>query len=101
MKGCVGRVLLGLWLWFSDVQQPRPGLEIRLILLLQMVESHEPVVDVRYGGSNTRTLYVNGYLDKAFPKSVPVPSMWTEEEKKLLNGTSLQVSSGMNSVQGR
>lgn len=78
------------------MQQPRPGLEIRLILLLQMVESHEPVADVRYGGSNTRTLYVNGYLDKAFPKSVPVPTIWTEEEQKLLGGTSLQVSNGFS-----
>lgn len=69
----------------SDVQQPNPGLEIRLILLLQILETHEPE-------GREKQLYVAGYMDKAFPKTVPVPTTWSQEEMKLLGGTSLHVS---------
>lgn len=69
------------------MQQPNAGLEIRLILLLQILETQE--YDGIVGGC-----YKSGYMDQAFPKTVPVPTMWSQEEMKLLGGTSLEVSSG-------
>ena len=42
-------------------------------------------------GTGGNHLYVAGYMDQAFPKTVPVPTMWSQEEMKLLGGTSLEV----------
>lgn len=77
------------------MQQPNEGLEIRLILLLHILETREyESRDGRDGNGRVGGLYVAGYMDQAFPKTVPVPTMWSQEEMKLLGGTSLHVSSG-------
>lgn len=57
-----------------------------LFLLMQItIGSSEQALVV--GVSNPWTEYV-----KLLPSSVPLPTMWTEEERVLLIGTSLEVS---------
>lgn len=56
-----------------------------LFLLMQITIASRPE-EKTIGLSNPWTEYV-----KMLPKSIPVPTLWTEEERLMLVGTSLEV----------
>ena len=49
-----------------------------------------PIHSQNVGLSTAWTAYAN-----MLPDQIPVPTMWSEEERALLQGTSLEVSSGI------
>lgn len=55
-----------------------------LFLLMQITIASHP--DEKVGVSNPWTEYV-----KMLPASIPVPTLWSEEERLMLVGTSLEV----------
>lgn len=59
--------------------------DVMLFLLMQISIASQPD-DKTVGLSNPWTEYV-----KMLPDSIPVPTMWTEEERMMLVGTSLEV----------
>ena len=59
-----------------------------LLFLLMQITIGSPDSEQAIGVSNPWTEYV-----KILPGSVPLPTMWTEEERILLLGTSLEVLS--------
>jgi hypothetical protein len=58
-----------------------------LLFLLMQLTMTSPDTHFTVGVSNPWTEYV-----KFLPSKVPLPTMWSEEQRKLLAGTSLEVS---------
>lgn len=80
---------------FKQLREAVGGKSIRedakLFLLLQMTIARnntnvQPETTLNIGVNNPWSEYI-----RFLPEKIPVPTMWTEEEKTLLSGTSLEV----------
>ncbi|ATZ57251.1 hypothetical protein BCIN_14g04070 [Botrytis cinerea B05.10] len=81
---------------FKQLREAVGGKSIRedakLFLLLQMTiarnnTNEQPEIALNIGVNNPWSEYI-----RFLPEKIPVPTMWTEDEKTLLNGTSLENS---------
>jgi len=79
---------------FTDGRAQSTRLDVMLFLLVQLVLGSRPPGEGLAGLSNPWTEYV-----KFLPGQVPLPTLWTEMERALLRGTSLEVGSRRPTLQ--